>query len=87
VSFLHLVICLIAIVFGIIVVAGMIGSQRRSGLTALFLVSISGFMFPPLGVKTPAPILGAISLIVLAIALLAIYACMARGAGSTSPTR
>jgi hypothetical protein len=84
-TILHVIICLVGIVSGIVVVAGMIGSQRMGGLTALFLastvlVSITGFMFPPFGVKTPAQILGVISLIVLALALLAIYAYRLHGA-------
>lgn len=73
----HVIISLIAIVSGIIVLFGMLGSKRLDGLTALFLfttvlTSVTGFGFPftHLG---PAHKLGIISLVVLAITLLARY--------------
>lgn len=73
----HVIISLVAIVSGLIVLFGMFGSKRMSGLTALFLLttvltSVTGFMFP-IGGFTPALGTGVISMIVLAVALLAIY--------------
>ncbi len=74
---LHVIISLIAIASGIIVVFGMPGSHRLPGWTALFLVttiltSVTGFFFPIHGF-TPALGTGIYSLIVLAIALIALY--------------
>jgi hypothetical protein len=76
-TLLHVVISLIAIVSGLIVLFGMLGSHRLAGWTALFLLttvltSATGFLFPINGF-TPALAVGAISLLVLAIALLALY--------------
>ena len=66
-----------AIASGIIVLFGMLGSKRLNGLTALFLLttvltSVTGFGFPFTHLS-PAHKLGIISLVVLAIALLARY--------------
>ena len=66
-----------AIASGIIVLFGMLGSKRLNGLTALFLLttvltSVTGFGFP-FTYLSPAHKLGIISLVVLAIALLARY--------------
>ncbi len=74
---LHVIISLVAIVSGVVVVVGMVGSQRMPGLTALFLAttiltSVTGFLFPIHGF-TPALAVGAISLVALAIALVALY--------------
>jgi MFS family permease len=76
-TLLHVLISLIGIASGIIVLIGMLGSQRFPGWTALFLIttiltSVTGFLFPIHGF-TPAIGTGAISLIVLAIALIALY--------------
>ena len=73
----HVIISLIAIVSGIIVLFGMLVSKRLNGLTALFLLttvltSVTGFGFPFTHLS-PAHKLGIISLVVLAIALLARY--------------
>jgi hypothetical protein len=74
---LHVVISLIGIVSGLVVCYGMLASQRPGGWTALFLAttiltSVTGFMFP-IGGLTPGLVVGAISLVLLAIALLALY--------------
>jgi hypothetical protein len=74
---LHVVISLIAIVAGIIVMFGMLGSNPMPGLTAIFLLftiltSVTGFLFPFKGV-TPADVVGALSLVLLAIACIALY--------------
>jgi hypothetical protein len=76
-TILHVIISLIAIVSGLIVLFGMLGAKRRAGWTALFLLatlltSVTGFMFPISGF-TPALATGIVSLVVLAIALLALY--------------
>ena len=91
---LHVAISLIGIVSGLVVLYGMLGAQRIPGWTALFLVatvltSVTGFMFPAVSI-TPTAIFGAISLVVLAVALLALYmfhAPTARGVGSMSSPR
>ena len=74
---LHVVITLIAIVSGLIVMFGMLGSHRLPALTALFLLttvltSVTGFLFPIHGF-TPALGVGIVSMVVLAIALFALY--------------
>ena len=73
----HVIISLIGIVAGLIVMFGMLGSNRRPGLTAIFLLftiltSATGFLFPFNGV-TPGIIIGALSLLLLAIACIALY--------------
>jgi hypothetical protein len=81
---LHVVISLIGIVAGLIVLWGMLGSQRMGGLTAAFLIttvltSVTGFMFPFNGLL-PSHVVGAISLVVLAIGLAALYGFRLEGA-------
>src|ERR1700751_2267538 len=75
---LHVVISLIAIVAGLIVMFGMLGSTRPGGLTAIFLLftiltSVTGFMFPFNGI-TPGILIGILSMVLLAIACIALYA-------------
>lgn len=76
----HVVISLIGIVAGIIVMFGMLGSKRQDGLTAIFLLftiltSATGFVIPPLVSETllPSHIIGMLSLVLLAIACIALY--------------
>ena len=81
---LHVIISLIAIVAGLIVMFGMLGSNRQPGLTAIFLLftvltSVTGFMFPFNGV-TPGILVGILSCILLAIACIALYAMHLAGA-------
>ena len=76
-TIVHVIISLLAIAAGLIVLFGMLGSKRLAGWTALFLLttiltSVTGFMFPIAGF-TPALAVGVLSLILLAIALLALY--------------
>ena len=76
-TILHTAISLIGIVGGLIVLAGMLRARRLPGWTALFLVttvltSVTGFMFPISGL-TPAIVFGVISIVILAIALVALY--------------
>jgi hypothetical protein len=76
-TMLHVIISLIGIVAGLVVLFGMFSSSRMQGWTALFLAttiltSVTGFFFP-FTKLLPSHIVGIISLIVLAIALLAYY--------------
>jgi hypothetical protein len=77
-TLVHTVLSLIGIAAGLIVVLGMLTSNRGEGWTAVFLVttvltSVTGFMFPgPFG-PTPAQIFGVISLAVLVPAILGLY--------------
>jgi hypothetical protein len=76
-TLLHVAITLVAIASGVIVLFGMLGAHRLPGWTALFLLttiltSVTGFMFPIHGF-TPALGVGVISLVILGIALLALY--------------
>jgi hypothetical protein len=81
---LHVVISLIGIASGLVVLCGMLASQSLPGWTALFLAttiltSVTGFLFPIDGL-TPGLVLGAISLALLALALIALYAFRLAGA-------
>ncbi|WP_029582363.1 hypothetical protein [Bradyrhizobium sp. URHD0069] len=76
----HVIISLIGIVAGIIVMFGMLGSNRMPGLTAIFLLftiltSATGFLIPPLVSEKllPSHIIGALSLVLLAVACFALY--------------
>src|ERR1700730_9502841 len=76
----HVIISLIGIVAGIIVMFGMLGSNRMPGLTAVFmlftiLTSATGFLIPPLlsDKLLPSHIIGALSLVLLAVACFALY--------------
>jgi hypothetical protein len=76
-TFVHVVISLVAIFSGLIVVLGMISGRKIEGLTGLFLAttvltSVTGFFFPYHGV-TPGVVVGIISLIVLVVAIFARY--------------
>jgi hypothetical protein len=73
----HVIISLIAIVSGIIVMFGLLTSKRRRGLTAIFLfftilTSASGFLFP-FEKLLPSHMIGILSLVLLAIACVALY--------------
>lgn len=83
-TFLHVLITLVGIVSGLIVLFGMLGNHRMNGMTATFLLftvltSVTGFLFPIHGL-TPALILGVMSMVVLAIAIMARYAFAMHGA-------
>ncbi|MFY9686589.1 MAG: hypothetical protein WAJ88_12400 [Pseudolabrys sp.] len=76
-TILHVAISLLAIVSGLIVLSGMLGARRLPGWTALFLfttvlTSVTGFMFPINGL-TPGIVIGLISIVILAMALVALY--------------
>jgi len=79
----HVIISLIAILSGIVVVLGMLSAKRMPGLTALFLIttvatSVTGFMFPQ--AFDAADVVGIISLVFLALAILALYSYKLAGA-------
>ena len=79
----HVIISLIAIISGIVVVLGMLGAKRMPGMTALFLIttvatSVTGFMFP--SPFDAADVVGIISLVFLALAILALYTYKLAGA-------
>lgn len=81
---LHVIISLIGIASGFVVMAGMFRSQRLAGWTALFLIttvltSVTGFGFPSDRIL-PSHIVGAISLVVLAVAIAALYLFRLAGA-------
>jgi hypothetical protein len=74
---LHVVLSLIGILAGIVVVLGMLGARRLPGWTALFLLttiltSVTGLLFPFSGLL-PSHVLAIISLVVLVLAVLALY--------------
>ena len=76
-TFVHGVISLVGILSGLVVLFGLIAGKRLDGWTALFLIttvatSVTGFMFP-FHKLLPSHVVGAISLVVLAIAILARY--------------
>jgi hypothetical protein len=75
---LHVVISLIGIATGLVVMLGLLVGRKLNGWTGLFLIStvltsVTGFFFPFHGI-TPAIIVGAISLVLLTVAIVARYA-------------
>jgi hypothetical protein len=83
----HVVISLVGVASGLVVMFGLLGSNRMSGLTALFLVttiltSATGFLIPPLVSEKllPSHIIGLLSLVLLAIACFALYVQKLSGA-------
>jgi hypothetical protein len=86
-AFLHTIISLIGIVAGFIVMFGMLSSNRTPGWTAIFLLltiltSATGFLIPPLVTEKllPSHMIGALSLVLLAIACFALYGQKLSGA-------
>jgi hypothetical protein len=76
-TLVHVIISLIGIAAGLVVMFGLLGSKPMPRLTAIFLAftiltSATGFLFP---VKEllPSHIIGIISLVLLAIACVALY--------------
>ncbi len=77
-TLIHVLISLIAIASGFVVICGLLGGKRLDRMTALFLAttvltSVTGFGFPMGDHLSPANKLGIISLVVLAIAVVARY--------------
>jgi hypothetical protein len=76
-TFLHVVASLVGIMTGIVVVALMLQSAPIAGWNAFFLAStiltsVTGFVFP-IRTIAPAHVLGALSLVALAAAMVAVY--------------
>ena len=76
-TIIHVIISLIAIVTGFITVFGMLTGDRMASWTAIFLVmtvltSVTGFGFP-FDHVLPSHVVGAISLVFLAVAVFALY--------------
>ena len=83
-TMVHVIISLIAIVAGIVVMFGMLGSHRPGGLTAIFLLftiltNATGFLFPFEGFK-PSYVIAVLSLVLLLIACIALYGMKLSGA-------
>ena len=83
-TFIHVALSLVGIVSGVVVVAGMLKSNLLAGWTLLFLAttvatSMTGFGFHREQLL-PSHIVGIISLILLAVAILALYVFALRGA-------
>lgn len=77
-TLLHVIISVVAIGSGLIVIGGMFGSARLPITTSIFLsttalTSITGFLFPISGF-TPALGVGIVACVILAVALIALYA-------------
>ncbi len=83
-TLVHVLISLVGIISGLLVVYGLIKGKRFDGATAIFLVttvltSLTGFLFPFTHLL-PSHIVGSISLVVLAAAIVARYALHLAGA-------
>lgn len=85
-AFVHTIISLIGILAGFVVMSGMLSSNRMPGWTALFLLltiltSATGFLIPPLVSEKllPSHMIGALSLLLLAIACFALYGARLSG--------
>jgi hypothetical protein len=87
-TLIHVLVSLIGIASGLVVMYGMIGGKRLGRMTLLFLTStvltsVTGFGFPFNGV-TPGIRLGVLSMIVLAIAIVARYPLQLAGPWRTT---
>jgi hypothetical protein len=76
-TLIHVVISVLGIIGGLVVVGGLMAGARLDGWTGFFLAttiltSVTGFGFP-FATITPAHVVGAFSLVVLAICLIARY--------------
>lgn len=83
-TLLHVVSSLIGILSGLLVLVGMLAAKRQPGWTLLFLAttiatSVSGFFFPADSFG-PSHVVGVLSLVALAVALLARYVNRLAGA-------
>jgi len=83
-TLVHVVLSLVGIFAGFVVLFGMFSSKSLEGWTALFLAttvltSATGFFFPTAQLL-PSHIVGIISLIVLAVAIVALYTYRLAGA-------
>ena len=85
---IHVAISLVALVTGLVLLLRLLGGSYSPSLAGIFLVttiltSVTGFMFPGSGAITPAQIFGGVSLVVLAVALVALIAGRAEGRAGT----
>jgi hypothetical protein len=76
-TFIHVVISLVGIFSGFVVMFGLLASKQLDGWTALFLAttvatSVTGYGFPT-DHLLPSQVVGAISLVVLTVAIVARY--------------
>lgn len=76
-TLVHVIISLIGVVAGLVVMFGLLGSKPMPGLTAIFLLltiltNATGFLFP-FKELLPSHIIAGISLVLLAIACIALY--------------
>ncbi len=83
-TFVHVVLSLVGIGSGFVVMLGLLAAKQHDGWTALFLIttvatSVTGFGFP-VEHLLPSHIVGVMSLIILAIAILARYGLHLGGA-------
>jgi len=81
---IHVGLSLIGIASGLIVLYGLVTDRPLPGWTALFLAttiltSVTGYPLPPFGFDPPRAV-GTLSLVLLAIAVLALYAFKLSGA-------
>jgi hypothetical protein len=81
---IHIALSLVALVAGLIVLYGLLTGQAFGGWTALFLAttiltSVTGYPLPPFGFDPPRAV-GTLSLVLLAIAVVAIYGFRLGGA-------
>jgi hypothetical protein len=81
---LHVIISLVGIAAGLVVLFGLLNAKVLPGWTGLFLTatiltSVTGFFFPAAHLL-PSHVVGIISLVVLAIALMALYLYRLAGA-------
>jgi hypothetical protein len=80
---LHVAISIMAIAAGLVVLRGFLGSHPMNAVTLLFLITtvltnLTGFLFPFHGI-TPGIVIGVLSLILLAAAILARYTFQLHG--------
>src|SRR6266699_1941130 len=83
-TLVHVMISLVGIVSGFVVIFGLLAGKRLDRWTALFLAStvatsVTGFGFP-FDHLLPSHVVGVISLLVLAVAIIALYARHLSGA-------
>jgi hypothetical protein len=81
---IHVALSLIGIISGLVVMYGLLIGRHYGGWTALFLAtliltSVTGFPLEPLGFD-PARVVGVISLVLLALAVMALYGFRLAGA-------
>jgi len=83
-TILHVIISLIAIAAGLAVLFGLLGSSHMPAMTAIFLLltiltSVTGFMFP-FTQLLPSHMIAILSLVLLAVACVALYVMKLSGA-------